>query len=348
MNRRTLRRGTWIGGALLAAIAAMTGLPATGAAADSIACQNYQVPVTVAGQNLYMHGQLCEPASDPDTIMVLVPGATYNSTYWNFPYDPSVYNFRLAMNSAGYATLTVDRLGTGASSKPPSATVTTWAQATAIHQVIQALRAGQLGGQSFTTVILGGHSLGSLDAIDEAANFHDVNGVLLTGLSNYPVATGIASFLASLYPAPLDPQLAGRGLDVGYVTTRPGTRAADFDAPDNPDPGVIATDEATKDVFSIAEEPDGVLDPIVLAESRSINVPVLLADGQDDPLFCGEQLQSNPCATAATLAASEAPFYSPAADLQTYVLPGSGHDLNLAPNTQLYQQAVLAWLAQTF
>ena len=294
-----------------------------------------------------MAGQLCVPAGGSDIVMVLVPGATYNSAYWDFPYDPSVYNFRLAMNNAGYATMTVDRLGTGESSKPLSATVTSEVQALAVHEVIQALRAGQVGGQSFPEVVIGGHSLGSAITVYEAATYHDVNAVLLTGISHSLNTVNLALALATMYPAPLDPKFAGTSLDVGYLTTEPGTREQDFDAPDNPDPGVLAADEATKDVFSATEAPDTVGE-VLLPVSISINVPVLLVNGQDDTLFCdGTLLGGDNCSTAATLAAAEAPYFSAAARLQTYVLPGSGHDVNLAPNTQLYQGVVLNWMAST-
>jgi len=344
-RRSATRMLTILSTAFVLAASVVFGLSAAPASADSIACQEYLVPVTVPVSGSYMAGQLCQPAGGSDLVMVLVPGATYNSTYWNFPYDPSVYNFRLAMNNAGYATMTVDRLGTGQSSKPLSTTLTSEDQALAVHEVIQALRTGQLGGQAFPTVVIGGHSLGSTITIYEAATYHDVNGVLLTGISHHPNLTGLAALLATLYPAPLDPKFAGSGLDPGYLTTEPGTRKQDFDAPDNPDPGVVSTDEATKDVFSATEAPDA-LAAILLPYTTSINVPVLLADGQDDPIMCG--LGADDCSTAASLAADEAPYFSPAAELQTYVLPGSGHDINLAPNTQLYQQAVLSWLAAEF
>jgi pimeloyl-ACP methyl ester carboxylesterase len=93
------------------------------------------------------------------------------------------------MNNAGYATVTLDLIGTGQSSKPLSATVTETGQAAAVHQVIQALRSGHLGGESFDTVVMGGHSLGSTVVLWEAASYHDANTVFLTGFSHYPVLT---------------------------------------------------------------------------------------------------------------------------------------------------------------
>jgi pimeloyl-ACP methyl ester carboxylesterase len=337
MNRKRL--AAWAAAPILALGAVGVAVPAAHAA---VTCQNFLVPVTVPYSGLSMAGQLCQPATKTGTVIVLVPGATYNQAYWNFSYDPGVYNFRLAMNNAGYATMTVDLLGTGSSSKPLSLTLTSQVQAAAVHEVIGALRAGQVGGQPFSTVILGGHSLGSTVVMWEAGTYQDENGVLFTGLDHHLNAVGIAILLASMHPADLEPRFAG--LDPGYLTTLPGTRQSLFYAPATTDPNVVATDEATKDVFSTTEAPDGALVTLT-TETENINVPVLLALGQDDQFMCGA---GDNCSTAASLYAGEAPYFTSAAHLQTYVLPGSGHDLNLATDTQQYQQAVITWLNAWF
>jgi hypothetical protein len=49
------------------------------------------------------------------------------------------------------------------------------------------------------------------------------------------------------------------------------------------------------------------------------------------------------CGSAATYLRAEAPFYVPAAHLETYVLPGYGHALNYAPNAPDLHAAVVAW-----
>jgi pimeloyl-ACP methyl ester carboxylesterase len=275
---------------------------------------------------------------------VLVPGATYNSTYWNFPYEPEIYNFRHAMNTAGYATFVVDSLGTGQSSRPPSAIVTTTTQAMAVHDVIQALRDGSIDGTRFPEVILGGHSLGSAAAILEAGTYHDENALLLTGISHAANVGGFAALLAALYPATLDPRFAGQGYDPGYLTTRPDARQSLFYAPHTTNPAVVSEDEATKDVVSAGEIPDAVVASFS-SYSALIRTPVLVADGQDDRFFCSP-LTLN-CDNATTLKQSEAPFFAASSCLETYLLAGAGHDLNLASDTQDYQRAVLSW-ANTF
>jgi pimeloyl-ACP methyl ester carboxylesterase len=172
------------------------------AVADGPTCDGADVPVTALLVPATMHGTLCVPSGrTPGTVMVLVPGATYNSTYWNFPYEPEIYNFRQAMNTDGYATFVLDSLGTGQSSRPPSAMVTTTVQAMAVHDVIRALRDGAIEGIRFAKVILGGHSLGSAATILEAGTYHDENALLLTGISHAANVGGFVALLAALYPA---------------------------------------------------------------------------------------------------------------------------------------------------
>ena len=79
--------------------------------------------------------------------------------------------------------------------------------------------------------------------------------------------------------------------------------------------------------------------------SSEINAPVLIVDGSLDRLSCGTGYSV--CRSAATLKAEEAPYFAPAAKLQTFVLPGSGHSVNLARNTGAYQSALIDWLNST-
>ncbi|MGW5382261.1 alpha/beta hydrolase [Nocardia sp. NPDC003963] len=281
---------------------------------------------------------LCTPAGDhADTVMVLMPGSNYNSTYWDFPHAPETYNFRRAMNAAGYATLVVDRLGTGASTRPVSTGVTATGDAQALHEMVGALRAGPPGARPFGTVVTGGHSLSSGVAVLEATEHHDVDGVLLTGYSHGLNVAGALGIVGTYQPAEQDAAFTGRGYDTGYLTTRPGTRASSFHSPATSDPEVLAVDEATKDVFAATEYPDGLTSTLP-PMSTEITVPVLVVNGSDDVLC------SRVCADTATLHAAETPHFAPAARLRAYVLPGSGHSVNLARNTADYQAAVRDWM----
>ncbi|MET0133811.1 MAG: alpha/beta hydrolase, partial [Kibdelosporangium sp.] len=330
-----------LAGLLAAAVIGFPVAPAQ-AQAGAVTCQDLTLPVSLAGQAHRMYGKLCTPQG-ARTVQVLVPGASYNSAYWDFPYTPETRSYRLAMNKAGYATFTLDRLGTGRSTRPASVLLTAFTQATVVHQVVQAFRAGT-GAPRFARIILGGHSVGSAIAIIEAGTYHDVDGVLVTGLTHGINPLGALPILASLIPAGLDPLLAPKGYDAGYLTTMAGVRFADFHLPGARVSGVPETDENTKDAFAPGEVVDTVLLGAVLPYSRRINVPVLLVMGKD-PAFCGFLLAPD-CSTAAALYRSESSKYSSAAKLQTFVLPSYGHSLNFAPDAHKYHAAVVAWADQ--
>jgi pimeloyl-ACP methyl ester carboxylesterase len=324
------------------ATAARHELPAHSAACYAANVPVRDIPAESVLASISVHGILCEPENGhPKAVMVLVPGATYNHIYWDFPYVPATYNFRAVMNSAGYATFTIDRLSTGASSRPPSELLTSTAQAAAVNSVIAALRIGTIGRMKFSTVILGGHSGGSAISLIEAGTYHNVSGVLLTGWSHTLDLPRLATVFATLYPAFLDPAFAGKGYDPAYLTTRPGTRKTDFYAQGTTDPAVVALDEKTKDVESTTEVGDAFGISSASPYSDRIEAPVLLVNGEYDNLVCGPLLEK--CANATALKASEAPYYARSPCLSTYVLPGAAHDVNLATDTPEYQREVLKW-----
>ncbi|MFI9510068.1 alpha/beta hydrolase [Nocardia sp. NPDC052566] len=301
-------------------------------------CQEVTFPVA-AGT---VAGTLClPPGGSTDTVMVLMAGSNYNHTYWDFPYAPETYNFRRAMNAAGYATLVADRLGNGASSRPPSLSLTAGTTANALHDIVQTLRHGIPGAQPFAKIVTGGHSLSSGTSLMEGIWYRDVDGILLTGYSHAVNAAEALGVISTYYPAIEDPLFAGRGLDPGYVVSRPGTRLHHFFVPDNVDPQVLTIDEETKETFSLTEYPDGLAYTLPGMSSR-VDVPVMVTNGSLDRLSCG--IAYAICRDTATLQAAEAPFFSPAARLRTYVLPDSGHSLNLARNTADYQRAVIDWM----
>ncbi|WP_308014431.1 alpha/beta hydrolase [Nocardia coffeae] len=326
--------------ALFAAIA-LTCLVAGVARADTGPATCRSFPITVPQGHL--GATLCAPAA-AKTVMVLMSGSNYNGTYWDFDYQPQTYNFREAMNRAGYATLVVDRLGNGSSTHPPGLSLNAEDTSEPLHGIVQSLRHGLAGAAPFAKVVTVGHSLSSGTSVMEASKYHDVDAVALTGYSHALNISETLGVISTYHRAVDDPVFAGHGLDAGYLTTRPGSRMHDFFAPGDVDPAVVALDEKTKEVFSLTEYPDSLMSTLP-GMSGLIDVPVLIVDGSLDRLSCGAGYSV--CASAATLHAAEAPYFAPAAKLQTFVLPGSGHSVNLARNTGAYHAAVLNWLNST-
>lgn len=313
--------------------------------AVQFACSNVSLPVAISSlaPKVYtVRGQLCMPGGrvKPDTVQVLVPGATYNDIYWDFPYQPGRYSYVRAMLAAGYATLDFDPLGFGKSSHPLSALVTMQTEAYVTHQVIQAARKGTAGVR-FSHVILVGHSMGTAVAWREAAAYHDVDGMIATGNSHHQSLVTTLKTPTVTYPAFMDPHFRGMGLDPGYFTTIPGKRPDVFYNRADASPAVIAEDEKTKDTVTLTYLATYFGEDVDLDTMR-INVPVLIAVGQDDALMCAGPGADN-CSSSLAFLRSEEPYYSPSACLQAYVLRDAGHVINLSLNAQSFFQVAKRW-----
>ena len=341
-SKSTVRR---VAAAALTTLAIGGVLSPAHAAADSATCQDVHIPVSLAGMPETVYARFCAPAQPTSTVLALVPGGTYTGSYWDLPANLGLVSFRAGMNGLGYATLVIDRLGTGRSSRPASALLTTLTQAEVLHQIVGKLRAGEVG-PGYRKVIVGGHSLGAAVSIVEAANHHDVDGVLSAGMTHeFDPVDSITNLVAALRPAALDPLLSNRNYDPGYLTTAPGTRQGAFHRPAQPSAAVLAYEESTKDAFATTEAADALGVAAVSPYTILVDTPVLIALGGQDELYCAPPLLvGTDCSSAAAVHRQEAPYYSPGARLRTYLLPGNyGHAFNYAPNADLFYQAVARW-----
>ncbi|GAA1686272.1 alpha/beta fold hydrolase [Fodinicola feengrottensis] len=344
--RRT--RALLAAGLVASAALFLSGPAAAAPTPAAIDCRAVHIPVSLAaGQtaDYQVYGELCSPAgTHPDVVQLLLPGGTYNHVYWDFPYDPDRYSYVRHAVPAGYATLDIDRIATGQSSRPNSLLINTDVNAYVAHQVVRALKSPQLG--AFDKVIAVGHSYGSITAMVEAATFHDVDGVIDTGILHKLAPTGAAQIPLYLNePANIDPSGRFTQLPLGFVTTEPGTRKSFFYNASNADPQVVATDEATKDTFTAGEL---ATFPLVLVNgtTSNIHVPVLVVIGGKDIIFCG--LGGSDCSSSARVQAQEKPFYPADACLESYVLANSGHDVNLHLNSTDWYAQALSWANRHF
>jgi pimeloyl-ACP methyl ester carboxylesterase len=326
---------------LMLALLMTTSAAAALAAPGGPRCADVSFSVTLSpadSQTYHVAGELCaEGGLQHKTFQLALHGATYSHTYWDWPFEPEIYSYMRYATAAGYAVLSIDRIGVGASDHPPADAVDIAANAYVAHQIIQDLRGGNLIVPSFgrvraERVALVGHSLGSLISIQEAATFGDVDGVVLTGASHtVTAALGEVSF----YPASLDPRFAASDLPDDYFTTVPGTRGIFYHAPFY-DPRVLAVDEATKETATLAELNTAVA---ALSLSGGIHTPVLVMVGDDDAAFC------NPpsCSVSHSLDGEPA-FYPADACAEAVAIPGSGHSLNLHYQAPFAFVTILGWM----
>src|SRR5690606_28996511 len=310
-------------GGILLGVAALLGvffaIPAD-ASAEPTKCRAVEVPFTVAGQTGPIAGTLCTPPG-ANTIQILVHGWTYDQHYFDWPVKPETYSYARKANEAGYATLAIDRLGAGASMRPPSLFTTFNNNAEALHEVVTAVRDGSLG-KKYDKVVTVGHSLGSLTVAQEAGQFKDVDAIITTGfVHTIKYVNVIAEVLGRDHFAMGDPRFARVVKDPLYMTNIPGTRHTFFYEP-NTDPAVIEADERLKGTASLVDFATGAGFNLVNVD-RDLNIPVMVVTGDKDRLFCG--LASVDCSSAKNLIEHEREWYGPDATIEAYVPRNTGH-----------------------
>jgi len=299
-------------------------------------CRSVRLSVALGSdqpESQTVSGTLCNPrtwSGHDHEVDVLVHGATYNGSYWNWPVNTGQYSYVNQTLRAGRATFAYDAIGAGASSHPLSTAITIDSQAYALHHVLQWLR----DQHSYTKYTVVGHSLGSITAVAEAAAYRDENDLILTGYSHAFNAVDEAGAFGDLYPASLDPEFAGASLDTGYLTTTPGSRSTLFYDTDTANPAIIAYDEAHKDIVSSTYFGGALAETSVPPAGNiaaSVVVPVVEVLGQEDFLFCGTGAPAD-CTQPATIKAYDQPYFANAPSLSVITIPNTGHDLTLHPS----------------
>jgi pimeloyl-ACP methyl ester carboxylesterase len=344
--KRFVRRGT-VGLAAGALLATLLVGGATAASAghveDRDGCHRLTLAVTISdggARDQSVAATYCTPRrwDGPRQVDVLTAGSTYTRSYWDWPQDPERYSYVDRTLRQGHrAVLFYDRLGAGQSSHPASTAISIAADAFVLHQLVDLVKSW-----GYRQVNAIGHSYGSGITLREAATYHDVTRVVLTGYLN---VVSNPAVVAASYPANQDPAFAGQGLDDGYRTTRPGAREAAFYA-GRYSPRVAAFDEAHKDLVSGTGFGGYAVDkaaPAGASPTNQITAPVLLIDGQRDAVFCFDPTVVN-CADVPGLRAHEAPYFTSARSMTLVVVPDTGHDLALHRTAQESFGAINRWI----
>lgn len=334
--------------AVAAALLAFVVVSPTAAADPDPVCRDVEVPVSLVGglpADQMIYGQLCDPRQGPSrTLQILLHGVTYDHHYWDMPGFGGRYSYVRYMAEAGYSTLALDRIGSGRSSHPLGTLITAVSNADVVHQVIQAVRGGDLPGGPRSKIVTVGHSYGTVVAEQEAALYRDVDGVIGTGWLNLPGVVPSALLFAQQHPAGLDPKFPHLLLDPSYLTTRPGTRGY-FYQPGNYDPEVLAKDEELKQTDTTAELQTFAV-PALVETALKIEAPTLLVVGEHDVFFCTPP-EHAPCTENQTIE-SQRQYFAPEAGLEAYVQRGAGHDIALELNNRDGFRAMLSWLRRNF
>jgi pimeloyl-ACP methyl ester carboxylesterase len=332
--------------AVLACISACVfGLRSDNDGADSAEknCRDVNIPVALMdGQpaNQKIFAEFCLPRGRaPQTVQLLVHGATYNHTYWDFPYQPPRYSYVDAAVRAGYAVLAIDRIGDGQSSRPLSSQIVFPNTIYTLHQIVDDLRNGTLG-TKFDSVIEVGHSYGSSYIVGEQSTYRDADALILTAYG-HKVSPSFQKWSGpARYPAVDDPKFANSGLDTGYRTTKPGKIGPLYFYLPGADPNVIALNEKLKDTAELAERQSR---PDASKLTPNIHVPTLIFNGQHDIVYCN----ADDCSTEQSFYQAESPYFTNAACLRAMVMPNTGHDVALHYSAPESHRLILDWARET-
>lgn len=289
----------------------------------------------------HLSGWLTVP-DDPrrDELHVLVHGAGADHRYWDWPMDPHRYSYVSWAAEHGIATLNLDRVGCGHSSRPPGNEVTVGAQADGIAAIITALRAGQIASVPwFSRMVLIGHSIGSVICGTSVADHGGPDALVLTGYLPVDGTTEMGDELFSFAFVPATegkPELRGL-VDDGYLVPRDGLGVDElrFWGPAT-DPAVMAFDGVIKGPATMVELRDAAL---AGPRIRTVAVPTLALVGQHDALLIDKNLGE-----ATTFDTIERVRPGVPATFEFQVVPDSGHMQCLQRDAHDTYAAMTRWL----
>ena len=309
-----------------------------------------------------IYAKFCIPsntalASKVETVQVLTHGGTLDRTYWDFAPG---YSYVDVAASAGYATFTYDRLGSGLSDHPdPTQLVQLNLQVEIAHILVQGLRsAAQYCGQPFKAVVGVGHSEGSGVVQNQITKYpKDYDAAILTGTSAFFdfAVLGVAS--TDMIIANTDQSGRFANLSNGYFTPAPIPQALQFAfyrypnfeqkskslPPQTPIhlqnliqiPAVFDQNLKTRQTNALGE-----MFTLGSAYTVAANFtgPLDVVNGENDYFYCGGDCTFP---TDQTLAVKPTFFPAASKGSQTFLVKGAGHNVALHSDAALgYNQMI--------
>ncbi|MFJ9595520.1 alpha/beta hydrolase [Streptomyces virginiae] len=298
-----------------------------------------------SGATRRISGHLTAPASvwagGKRAVTLYQHGIASGEWYWRL--DVPGYHYAEELALRGHASVTIDRLGYGASDRPDGFDTCIGAEADIAHQIVQQLRAGTytLDGkpaegpetaQGFDTVTLAGQSNGGQVAQIEAYSFGAVDGLMimdwtdrgLTPEANTRFFSALQGCMAGGGPSrePSDPS--------GYVYYDLGPdqfRRGNFHDTEQRVMDAAAPHQNRHPCGDMSSQLDSVFTD--LEHLGSITVPVLLVYGDEDARVTGG-------------AAHQRLFTGAPTELIT--IPGAGHYATMARSAASTFDRIDAWL----
>jgi pimeloyl-ACP methyl ester carboxylesterase len=287
--------------------------------------------------------------AEPRTVLVCIPGGGMSRGYFDVDAPGEHGNYSMARHLAapGFVVVTLDPPGVGDSDVPDdgySLNVQTVADtcARAVDVVLGMLRAGEIEGvpAGELTSVGVGHSAGGMITTVQQARHRQHAAIGLFGFGNNGRAAAGQSQMAGVFEAleELDDREEFQRRVAELARTRFGTPLPKSSNP-----------STSPFLLGGMEVPDAVLDALgrvksnliavigltsmvsgsIAAEMAAIDVPVFLGIGERDITGPAHAIPA---------------AYSGAPEVLLYVLPGAGHNHNVAPNRELLWDRLARWV----
>jgi len=255
------------------------------------------VPCGTDGKTYTVRGHLTGPtavlsASGDKSGTLYLHGLELGEWFWQVPV--AGFNHAAELAKQGHVSVTIDRLGYGASDHVAGAKSCVGGQATIAHQIVQQLRGGTYGGTlhpAFSRVALAGHSLGGAIAQVEAYAFKDVDAVAILSYADVALSASAVLTAASWGPTcVLGGQPSAKGAPgYAYFTKDQAGYRKNFLAQAPAE--VLAYADPLRSINPCGDLQSAVPAAVVSGlKSKQIKVPVLLLMGNKDLVFDSSRL----------------------------------------------------------
>ncbi|MGF6881334.1 pimeloyl-ACP methyl ester carboxylesterase [Nocardia sp. GAS34] len=299
------------------------------------------VPCGTDGRSYTVHGHLTGPARalaghTAAGAALYLHGLEVGEWFWRFGAVPG-YNHVREMTARGHVSVTIDRLGYGASGQPAGTLSCVGGQATVAHQIVQELRSGDYsadgGVVAFEHVALLGHSLGGAITQIEAYSFGDVDAVGVLSYSDLALTPELLAGTLSWGTTCLTGGRKSPAGASGYSYLTPSVDAYRQDFLAQSPPAVLAAALPLRainpcgDMVSLTEAT--AIDPLRLG---AIHVPVLTLTGTNDRVFDVNR------------ARYQGKLFTGSTDVTSDILDGATHGLTVEPTAAQFRNDLDSWL----
>lgn len=294
------------------------------------------LPCQADGKDYTMRGTLVAPeGATPPAVTLHLHAVTWTRDYFRLPGAPKSYDFAAQLAERGHASVVVDRLGYGASDKPPGMEMCFGSTADVAHQAVNALREGAYSPESgepakFEQVFISGSSVGGLTSNLVASEYANVDGVINQSWGDLTATPYAGAELIDV----TERCVAGgdEGAPPSYAAFAKDTQATFYYN--------SATPEVRAVVPTSRPDPCGELMSLPLAiqadtaRRAEIEVPVLVSFGTADAVF-----GPHPLALEQTAAR-----YTGSSKVTKVAVPDASHYPLVEADHAVLTDAVAAWL----